>query len=162
MNTIEIIKNVINEVVEVKSIADFEIAIIESLQPLSIKLSNDKILPKEFLQYTPKTMHLKNTDNELELNNKILVYKKTGGQQFIIFDFLEDVTLGNTISTVASVSPLKIQLANSKMLERLDLMLFSKELEFLKTTDDITNIGKKIITFRETGTGKYIFVTESE
>ena len=162
MNTIEIIKNIINESIEIKGITDLEIATIESIQPLSIKLANDKILSKEFLLYTPKTLYLKNTNNDLELNSKVLVLKKLGGQQYIIIDYLEDATLSNTISTVIGVNPIKIQLANEKVLEEQDLMLFSKELAYLRTTDDAENIGKKLITFRETGTGKYLFILESE
>ena len=162
MNTVDIIKNIINESMEIKGITDIEIATIETIQPLSIKLSNDKILSKEFLLYTPKMMYLKNTDNEIELNNKILVFKKLGGQQYLIIDTLEDVTIGNTISTISSVAPLKIQLANDKILERQDLMLFSKDLTHLKTTTDKSEIGKKLITVRQTGTGKYMFIAESE
>ena len=153
MNTIEIIKNIINENLEIKGITDLEIATIESIQPLSIKLANDKILSKEFL---------KNTDNELELNSKLLILKKLGGQQYLIFDFAEDATINNTISTVTNVAPLKINLANGKILERLDLMIFNKDLANLKSTSDIAEIGKKLITTRETGTGKYIFIAESE
>ena len=162
MNTVEIIKNIINESIEIRGITDIEIATIESIMPLSIKLSNDKILSKEFLLYTPKMMYLKNTDNELELDNKILVFKKLGGQQYIIIDTLEDVTIGNTISTITSVAPLKIQLANNKILERQDLMLLSKDLSYLKTISDKSEIGKKLITVRQTGTGKYMFIAESE
>lgn len=162
MNTVEIIKSIIGEHLQLTGITDIEIATIESIQPLSIKLSNDKILPKEFLTYIPKTIYLKNTDNELELGNKILAMKKLGGQQYVIFDFLEDTTLGNTISTVTNVNPLKIKLSNSKILERQDLMVFSKELTYLRTTEDIENIGKNLITIRETGTGKYLFTLESE
>lgn len=162
MNTIEILKNVIGEYLQLTGLTDIEIATIETIQPLSIKLANDKILPKEFLLYTPKTIYLKNTDNELELGNKILAMKKLGGQQYVIFDFLEDTTLGNTISTVTNVNPLKIKLSNSKILERQDLMVFSKELTYLRTTEDIENIGKNLITIRETGTGKYLFTLESE
>ncbi len=162
MNTVEIIKSIIGEHLQLTGITDIEIATIESIQPLSIKLSNDKILPKEFLTYIPKTIYLKNTDNELELGNKILAMKKLGGQQYLIFDFLEDTTLGNTISTVTNVNPLKIKLSNSKILERQDLMVFSKELAYLRTTEDIENIGKNLITIRETGTGKYLFTLESE
>ena len=154
--------NLVNENLEIKGITNLEIATIESIKPLSIKLANDKILSKEFLIYTPKTLYLKNTDNELELNSKLLVLKKLGGQQYLIFDFLEDVTLGNTISTVTNVAPLKINLANGKILERLDLMIFNKDLANLKSTSDIAEIGKKLITTRETGTGKYIFIAESE
>ena len=162
MNTVEIIKSIIGEHLQLTGITDIEIATIESIQPLSIKLSNDKILPKEFLTYIPKTIYLKNTDNELELGNKILAMKKLGGQQYVIFDFLDDTTLGNTISTVTNVNPLKIKLSNSKILERQDLMVFSKELAYLRTTEDIENIGKNLITIRETGTGKYLFTLESE
>lgn len=162
MNTIEILKNVIGEQIQLTAITDIEIATIESIQPLSIKLSNDKILPKEFLLYTPKTSFLKSTSNKLELGTKILVIKKLGGQQYIIIDYLEDTTLGNTISTVIGINPIKIQLSNKKGLEEQELMLFSKELAYLRTTDDTENIGKKLITFRETGTGKYIFIAESE
>ena len=53
MNTVEIIKNIINESIEIRGITDIEIATIETIQPLSIKLSNDKILSKEFLLYMP-------------------------------------------------------------------------------------------------------------
>ncbi len=162
MNTIEIIKNIINESIEIKGITDLEIATIESIQPLSIKLANDKILSKEFLLYTPKTLYLKNTNNDLELNSKVLVLKKLGGQQYLIFDFLEETTLGNTISIVTNVAPLKIKLSNEKILERLDLMIFNKDLSNLKTTSDKAEIGKKLVTIRETGTGKYIFIAESE
>ena len=162
MNTVEIIKNIINESIEIRGITDIEIATIETIQPLSIKLSNDKILSKEFLLYTPKMMYLKNTDNELELNNKILVFKKLGGQQYLIIDTLEDTTIGNTISTISDVAPFKIQLANDKILERQDLMLFSKDIAHLKTTTDNSEIGKKLITIRQTGTGKYMFIAESE
>lgn len=162
MNTVEIIKNIINESIEIRGITDIEIATIESIMPLSIKLSNDKILSKEFLLYTPKMMYLKNTDNDVELNNKILVFKKLGGQQYIIIDTLEDITIGNTISTITSVAPLKIQLANNKILERQDLMLLSKDLSYLKTISDKSEIGKKLITIRQTGTGKYMFMAESE
>lgn len=162
MNTVEIIKNVIGEHLQITGVTDVEIATIESLQPFSIKLANDKILPKEFLIYTPKTLYLKNTDNELELNNKILVMKKLGGQQYLIVDMLEDTTLGNTISIVEDIAPLKIKLANGKTLKRQDLMLFNKDLAYLRTTDDRSEIDKKLITLRETGTGKYIFIAESE
>ncbi len=162
MNTIEILKNVIGEYLQLTGLTDIEIATIETIQPLSIKLANDKILPKEFLLYTPKTIYLKNTDNELELGNKILAMKKLGGQQYVIFDFLEDTTLGNTISTVTNVNPLKIKLSNSKILERQDLMVFNKDLAYLRNTEDKADIGKKLITLRETGTGKYIFTLESE
>ena len=162
MNTIEILKNVIGEHLQLTGLTDIEIATIETIQPLSIKLANDKILPKEFLIYTPKTMYLKNTDNELELNSKILVIKKLGGQQYLIFDFLEDTTLGTNISTVENVAPLKINLANDKTLERQDLMVFNKDLAYLRNTEDKADIGKKLITLRETGTGKYIFTLESE
>ena len=41
-------------------------------------------------------------------------------------------------------------------------MVFNKDLSNLKTTSDKTEIGKKLITIRETGTGKYIFIAESE
>lgn len=162
INIMEIIKRLINESLEFKGLSDTEIATIESLHPLSIKLSNDKILPKEFLQYTPKMSYLKNTENMLELNNKILVQKKQGGQQYIIIDTLEDNTIGNTISVVANVAPLKITLANNKTLDDNSLMIFSKELSYLRTTADKQEIGKKLITCRETGTGKYIFIAESE
>ncbi len=162
MNTIEILKNVIDEQMQLTAITDIEIATIESIQPLSIKLSNDKILPKEFLSFTPKTVFLKNTNNNLELNTKILVLKKLGGQQYIIIDYLEDTTLGTTISTVVSVNPLKIQLANGKILEEQSLMIFSKELTYLRTTEEKEDVGKKLVTLRETGTGKFIFNAESE
>ena len=162
MNTVEIIKSIIGEHLQLTGITDIEIATIETIQPLSIKLSNDKILSKEFLTYIPKTIYLKNTDNELELGSKVLAMKKLGGQQYLIFDFLEDTTLGNTISTVTNVNPLKIKLSNSKILERQDLMVFSKELAYLRTTEDVENIGKNLITIRETGTGKYLFTLESE
>ena len=54
----------------------------------------------------------------------------------------------------ASEYALKIQLENNKILERQDLMIFSKGIEIEK--------GKKLITIRETGTGKYMFIAESE
>lgn len=154
INTVEIIKNIINESLEITSLSDIEIATIETIQPLSIKLANDKILPKEFLLYKPKMMYLKNTNNELELNSKVLIQKRLGGQQYLIIDTLEDTTIGNTVSTVTDIAPLKIKLANNKILERKDLMIFSKGIE-------IEN-GKKLITIRETGTGKYMFIAESE
>ena len=37
MNTIEIIKNVITEQLQITGLADIEVATIESLQPISIK-----------------------------------------------------------------------------------------------------------------------------
>ena len=99
-------------------------------------------------------MYLKNTNNELELNSKVLIQKRLGGQQYLIIDTLEDTTIGNTVSTIMDISPLKIKLANNKILERKDLMIFSKGIEIEK--------GKKLITIRETGTGKYMFIAESE
>lgn len=157
MNTIEIIKNVITEQLQITGLADIEVATIESLQPISIKLANDKILSKEFLDYTPKMMYLKNTNNLLELNNKILVQKKLGGQQYVIFDTLEDTTINNTISTITSTSPLIIKLANDKVLEDNNLIILSEKLSHLKNTSDTNELGQQLITFRESGTGKYIF-----
>lgn len=157
MNTIEIIKNVITEQLQITGLADIEVATIESLQPISIKLANDKVLSKEFLSYTPKMMYLKNTNNLLELNNKILVQKKLGGQQYVIFDTLEDTTINNTISTITSISPLTIKLANDKVLEDNNLIILSEKLSHLKNTSDTNELGQQLITFRESGTGKYIF-----
>lgn len=157
MNTIEIIKNVINEQLQITGLADIEVATIETLQPISIKLANDKVLSKEFLSYTPKMMYLKNTNNLLELNNKILVQKKLGGQQYVIFDTLEDTTINNTISTIASINPLTIQLANDKVIEDNNVIILSEKLSHLKNTSDKNELGQQLITFRESGTGKYIF-----
>lgn len=162
MNVIEIIKKVINESLELKGLADTEIATIINLTPLKIKLSNNKILSKEFLEFIPKTSYLLNTNNELILNTKIIIQKKLGGQQYIIIDNLEDNTIDNTISTVATVSPLTIKLANGKILEKQEFMIFDKSLFFLRTTIEKNNIGKKLFTCRETGTGNYIFYGESE
>ena len=146
------------EIINTEALTEFIFGKIESLAPLSIKLSNNKILPKEFLDFVPKTMFLKDTTNELELNNNILLCKLKGGQKFIIVDILDN-TINNSISTVASITPLTFTLENGKTLAKMEFMAFSKSLENLKSSTNIEDIGKQIITTR-LNDGKYLFLDE--
>lgn len=161
MNIVQIMTRVIEEYLQKKGLSNIEIATIESINPVSIKLANDKILPIEFLIFSNKTNYLKSTLNDMEINSKIIVQKALGGQQYFIIDKYQDDSQGASISIVTNINPLEITLKNGKILKDKTFMVFSKSLEYLINTDDENDKGKKIITLKETGTDKYIFLTES-
>lgn len=161
MNVVQIITRIIEEYLQKKGLSNMEIATIESINPISIKLANDKILPIEFLTFNNNMRYLKNTLNDMEVNSKIIVQKALGGQQYFILDKYQDESMGNSISIVTNINPLEITLRNGKILKNKEFMIFSKSLEYLINTTDEDNKYKKIITLKETGTDKYIFLAES-
>lgn len=159
-------KTLINQIVDgyIKNTRFCNILIgsIRSIEPLTINISSEKFLPLDFFTFSSKTSYLKSTKNNQIIGDKLIMVQATGGQKYIVLDKYEDIATGSSVSVIESVSPLKIRLANGKIIAKAQYMIFSKGLESLRNATDTSLIGKKLITMKETGTDNYIFIAESE
>lgn len=157
-------KTLINQIVDgyIKNTRFCNILIgsIRSIEPLTINISSEKFLPLDFFTFSSKTSYLKNTQNNQLIGDKLIMVQATGGQKYIVLDKYEDIATGSSVSVIERISPLKIRLANGKIINQ--YMIFSKGLESLRNATDTSLIGKKLITMKETGTDNYIFIAESE
>jgi len=99
-NWVQLIKKISREERIAAKPADVTIGTVSSVSPLTIKIDQKLILPKEFIT-VPKsmteyemTLTIDGTTQNVTIHNalkpgdKILLFRKNGGQQYIVFDRL--------------------------------------------------------------------------
>lgn len=124
------------------------LATITSVNPLVLNLGDNKPVTNEFIQCCGRVQYLKNTVDENEVGQKVVVIKALGGQLFFIVDKAGDKDIqGTTIAKIADVNPIKLRLANDKIYKG-DMLVFVKDLKALEQTTDKSEIGKKLLVNR--------------
>lgn len=121
---------------------------ITAINPLTLNLGDNKPITSEFIQCCGRVQYLKNTVDENEVGQRVVVIKALGGQLFFIADKAEENDiLGTTIAEIADVNPIKLRLCNNKSYKG-DMLVFVKDLKALKETTDKSEIGKKLLVNR--------------
>lgn len=131
-----------------KQPVEIYLAVITAVNPLTLDLGNNKPITNEFIQCCSRVQYLKNTADENEVGQRVVVIKALGGQLFFVADKAEEKDiLGTSIAKIADVNPIKLKLCNGKIYKD-NMLVFVKELSGLKETTDKSEIGEKLLVNR--------------
>lgn len=80
-NLVQLVKKCAMDAFKASKPCDFITGVVASKKPLKVKLSQNTIIPEEFLIYT-KTIE----ENPLKKGENVILLRKQGGQKYLILD----------------------------------------------------------------------------
>lgn len=91
---IQLIKQMAVEAVRASKPCDYLVGVVMETEPLKIKVSNTLVLEEDFLELTRNVTDYETVienkkikiHNALKVDDKILMLRKSGGQEFIVID----------------------------------------------------------------------------